>query len=109
MLKTLGSIESTNWSGKGGFEIDGGSRAGCDRNELDRSKTDGSKVDSNEFGDDKIEKKVQKLSKSKNLSKSKKIVKSDFFTLGAKLVFTELKQIFVKVPILHHFDPECHI
>ena len=36
-------------------------------------------------------------------------VRSDFFTPGAKLVFTKLRQVFVKAPILHYVDPECHI
>ena len=49
------------------------------------------------------------MSKSKNLSKSKKTVRSDFFTLRAKLAFTELRQVFLKALILHHFDPERHI
>ena len=47
--------------------------------------------------------------KFKNLSKSKKMVKLDFFTFGAKLVFSKLRQAFVKASILHHFDLECHI
>ena len=34
---------------------------------------------------------------------------SDFFTLRAKLAFTKLRQVFLKAPILHHFDPEQHI
>ena len=34
---------------------------------------------------------------------------SDLFTLGAKLAFTELRQAFLKAPILYHFDLECHI
>ena len=33
----------------------------------------------------------------------------DFFTLGAKLVFTKLKQAFFKAPILHHFNLEPYI
>ena len=49
------------------------------------------------------------MSKSKNLSKSQKTVGSDFLTPGAKLAFTELRQAFLKAPILHHFDPERHI
>ena len=43
--------------------------------------------------------------KSKNLSKSN----LDFFILGAKLAFIELRQAFLKAPILHHFDPEYYI
>ena len=34
---------------------------------------------------------------------------SDFFTLGARLAFTKLRQVFFKALILYHFDPECHI
>ena len=50
------------------------------------------------------------MSKSKNLAGSKKTVGFlDFLTLGAKLAFTKLKQIFLKVLILHHFDLEYYI
>ena len=83
----------------GGVEVINSSKAGCDDGE----------VDGNEVGDNKVRKRVQKLSKFKNLSKSKKIVGSDFFTLGARLAFTKLKQAFVKALILHHFYPERHI
>ena len=76
---------------------------------MDGSELNGSEIDGGEVGDDEVGKKVQKLSKSKNLSKSKKMVRSDFLTPKAKLAFTELRQTFVKVPILHHFDPERHI
>ena len=47
--------------------------------------------------------------KSKKLSKSKKMVRSSgFFIFGARLAFTKLRQVFLKAPILHHFDPERH-
>ena len=77
--------------------------------ELNRSGIDNVEVDGGEVRDNEIEKKCQKTSKSKNLSKSKKTVRSDFLTAGARLAFTKLRQAFVKAPILHHFDPECHI
>ncbi len=32
-----------------------------------------------------------------------------FFTSEAKQAFIELKETFVKAPILNHFDPEHHI
>ena len=32
-----------------------------------------------------------------------------FFTPKTRLAFTQLRQTFVKAPILHHFDPESHI
>ena len=89
---------------KGRVRIGGGSRARRDGSGLDKSKVDG-----NEVRDDEVENKVQKLSKSKNLSKSKKMVGSDFPIPRARLVFTKLRQAFVKAPILHHIDAECHI
>ena len=32
-----------------------------------------------------------------------------FLTPKARLAFTQLRQVFVKVPILHHFNPKSHI
>ena len=55
------------------------------------------------FYNDEIRKKVQ------NSSKSKKTVRSDFFTSGAKPPFAKLKQVFVKALILYHFDLERYI
>ena len=98
MLKTSGSTQSLTRPGKGEVAVGNDSRAGRDGSELD-----GSKVDGGEVGDDEVGKKVQ------NSSKSKKSVRSDFLTPGAKLAFAELRQAFVKAPILHHFDPERHI
>ncbi len=43
-------------------------------------------------------------SRAKNLGQS-----NTFFTFGAKKTFIELKQAFVKVFILNHFDPKRHI
>ena len=67
------------------------------------------RVDGGEVGDDEIGKKDRKTSKSKNLYQSKKTVRSDFFTLRARLAFIKLKQAFVKTSILNYFNPECHI
>lgn len=33
----------------------------------------------------------------------------DFLTLRASLVFAELKQAFIEIPNLHHFNLEYHI
>ena len=104
MLKILENVEFLTRLGKGGVGIGGDSKAGLDGCEDDKSEVDDSKV-----GDDKVGKKVQKLLKSKNLSKSKKTVGSDFFTPKAKPAFTKLRQAFVKAPILYHFDLERHI
>ena len=32
-----------------------------------------------------------------------------FFTSAARLAFTKLRQVFLEVLILYHFDPEYHI
>ena len=58
----------------------------------------------------KLKKKDQKTFKSKKLSKSKMMVKSlDFLISKARLMFTKLRQVFVKALILYHFDPKRHI
>ena len=101
-MKTLGCTKSKIRPGKYGVGV-GGSKAGCGGSKLDGSELDGGKVDSNEVEGNEVGKKIQ------NLSKSKKIVKLDFLTHGAKLAFTKLRQAFLKAPILHHFDPERHI
>ena len=71
---------------KGGVGVSDNSRVGHDRSEIDGSEVGGGKGKDNEVG-----KKVQKSSKSKNLSKSKKTVGLDFLTPGTKLAFTELR------------------
>ena len=87
MLKTSGSIKSATQPGKGVVEIGGYNRAGRDKSKVDRSELDGGEVENNEVG-----KKVQKMSKSKNLFKFKKTVESlDFLISRAKLAFTKLK------------------
>ena len=93
--------------------VGGDSRAGHGRSKLDERRIDDDEIDGNEVDDEVDDEggtKVQKLSKSKNLSKSEQTVRSsDFLTPGAKQAFTELRQAFFKAPILHHFDPERHI
>ena len=90
---------------KGGDRVGGDSKAGCSGSEIDNNEPD-----SGEVKVDEVRKKVQKTTKSKNLSKSKKVIGPlDFLTLGAKLVFTKLRQAFLKALILHHFDPGRHI
>ena len=104
MLKTLMSTKFLTRTGKDKVGLCSDSRAGHDGSEIDRSE-----VDDNEVGDNEVRKKVQKSIKFKNSFKSKKTVGSDFFPFGAKIAFTKLRQAFVKIPILHHFDLECHI
>ena len=89
---------------KDGYRVGGNSRAGHSRSKIDGDEVDGSEVEVDEVG-----KKAQKTSKSKNSSKSQKMVGSDFLTSGAKLAFTELREAFLKALILHHFNPERHI
>ena len=60
-----------------------------------------------------------KTTKSKILVKSKnhdfpsnfrnKEAGTGFLTPETRLAFTQLRQVFVKVSIIHHFDPESHI
>ena len=99
MLKTSGSTESKTRPGEGGVGVDG-SRAGRGGSKLD----DGSGIDDVEVDGDEVE--VEE--KGQNSSKSKKI-ESGFLISGARKAFTELRQAFVKAPILHHFDPGRHI
>ena len=54
--------------------------------------------------------KILVKSKNHNFPKSRpEEIKTGFLTLKAKLAFTQLRQMFVEAPILHHFDPESHI
>ena len=93
MLKTLGSTKSLTRPKKGVVGVGGNSRVGHDRNELNAKKTGNNELN-NEI-DDEVGKKDLKMSKSKNsfkkLFKSKKTVRSDFFTPKAKLAFTKLR------------------
>ena len=98
MLKTSESTKSKTQSGEGGVGVGDDSRAGYSKREIDDGKVGVGEVEDNEVG-----KKAQKLFKSKNSSKS------DFFTFGARLAFTKLRQAFIKALILHHFNPERHI
>ena len=92
MLKTSGNTEPSTQPGEGVVGVDVDSRARHDASKLDASKLDGDKVDGGEVEVDEVGKKVQKTIKSKNLSKSKKMVgPSDFLTFGAKLALTELR------------------
>ena len=94
---------------KGGDRIGSDSKARRGGSKIDGSEMDDVEVDNIEVEVDEVGKKGRRTSKSKNLSKSKKTVASDFFTPGAKLAFIELRQAFLKAPILHHLNPEHHI
>ena len=104
-MKTLGSIESITQPREGKVGFGSNNRAGRDT----RCKLSGSNINDIVVGDNKVGKKDQKMFKSKNLSKSKKVIRLDFLTPGARLAFTKLRQAFVKAPIFHHFNLEHHI
>ena len=108
-MKSLWSTESVIRPGKDVISVNIDNRAGYNRNELDGRETGNNKV--NDKIDNEVGKKDLKTSKSKNLFKksAKKTVGSDFLTPGAKLAFTKLRQVFLKAPILYHFDSECYI
>ena len=106
MLKISKSTESTIQPEEGGVGFDGNTRAGRnDRCKLNGSKIGDSEVNDSEVKDNEVGKKGQKMSESKKLFKSKKMIGSDFLILRARLAFTKLKQTFVKAPIFYHFDP----
>ena len=115
-MRTSGSIQFTTQLGEVGIGVCNNDRAKRNgRYKLD-GKFDDSKVNNGKFKNNEIRKKNQKTSKSKNLTKSKKLCKSkkmvrslDFLTPRARLAFTKLRQVFVKAPILHHFDSKRHI
>ena len=106
MLKTSRSTESITRPVKGVVGVGSDNKAGCDRNELDRSEIEDIEIDNGKI-DDEAGKKGQKTSKFKNLfkfkilSKTKKTLGSDFFTSGARLALTELRQEFIKILILY--------
>ena len=74
-----------------------------------------SKVDKTKIGIKTAKSKSQNKSKDKNsvkffLTKSPSFgSKTGFLILKARKVFTEFRQAFIKVPILHHFYPDCYI
>ena len=76
MMKTSESTKSWTRPKKGGVEDGGDSRAWHDGSKVDKSEIDDGEVDSNEVANDEGGKKVQKMSKSKNLFKFKKLSKS---------------------------------
>ena len=100
MLKTLSNKSAEPRKGIVGFGDD--SRTRCDRGELDESRIDDVEVDGGKVGDDEVGK------KGRNLSKFKR-TESGFLISRARIVFIELRQAFIKAPILHHFDSKRHI
>ena len=107
MLKTLNTKSAK--PRKGGVGVGDDSKARRNESEIDKNEMDDVEVDSGKVRDDEVEKKDRKTSKSKNLFKSNKTVRLAFPIPGARLVFTELKQTFLKAPIFYHFDLEHHI
>ena len=94
---------------KGGDGAGGDIRTRHDGSKIDGSGMDDVEVDGGEVEVEKVGKKAQNLSKSKNFSKSKKMVGSDFLIPRAKLAFTKMGQAFFKVSILQHFDSKHHM
>ena len=107
MLKTTGSTGSAANPKETESEIGGDSVVGD------------SMVGGDEATNPTKEKNQVKMTKSKILVKSKshdfppnsrnKEARMGFLTSEARLAFTQLKQAFVKAPILHHFDLESYI
>ena len=115
ILKILKSTKSITQPKEGVVGVNNDSKARCNRSKFHKNEIDDNEVDSGKV-DNETKKKSQKMSKFKNLFKSKKLYKSkktlelDFsFIFGARLVFTKLKQAFVKALILHYFDLKRYI
>ena len=89
-MKTSESTKFTIRPGKSVVGVDDNNRAGYERSKLDGSELDGGEIDGGKV-DDKIEKKGQKTSKFKKLSKSQKTLGSDFLIPRARLAFTKLR------------------
>ena len=104
MLKTTGSIGSVASPKKSKGGVDGNSVVDV--------------VGGSEVTNSTKRKNPAKTTKSKILVKSKNHdfpksrpgeARMSFFIPKARLAFTQLRQVFVKAPILHHFDPESYI
>ena len=108
ILKTIENSKSIIISGKDRVEINSDSKDKYNNKTKYNGKDErgGIEVNSSEIGDNEVikERNYQKMPKFK-----KTIRPSDFFILGARLVFTKLKQAFVKALILHYFKLEYHI
>ena len=105
-MKTSRDTKSLTQPGKSGVGVKNNIRAGCDDSKFDKSG-----IGDNEFDDevdDEVGKKGRNPTKSKNLSKFKKTELS-FLISGARIVFTKLRQVFIKAPIFYHIDPESYI
>ena len=105
MLKTTGNTESATNSKE--------TKSGVGSNSVV-----GNVVGGGEATNPTKRKNPMKITKSKILIKFKnhdfpksrpKEAETGFFTPEAKLVFTQLRQVFVKASILQHFDPESYI
>ena len=63
-------------------------------------------------GDRNLSKSKSKKSKNANSGVQRRLGATGeptFLTPDAKKAFTQLRQAFIKAPILRHFDLECHI
>ena len=76
---------------KGIVKVGGDNKAKREGIKLNKSEIGDGKLDRGKVGDNEVRNKSQKTFKSKNLSKSKKIVELDFFILGAGLDFIKLR------------------
>ena len=104
MLKISESIVSITQLGEGKSWFGDDNRARCNRRcKLDKSEISDGEIGGGEIEDNEVKKKGQTICKSKNT------IKSEFFILRARLMFIELRQVFVKAPIFHYFNLKCYI
>ena len=78
----------------------------CDKKELAQKSYKGQPESQKQLSSKNgSEQKKAKVSRAKNISSQSGL----FFTLKTGKAFTKLKQAFVEVSILNHFDPQHHI
>ena len=65
---------------------------------IETSSRKNNNIENNKSFDDNNSVSIRKIGGTKNL-----ISRSDFLTSGAKIAFAELRKIFIKASILHHF------
>ena len=105
MLKTIGSTGSAANSKETKSEVGGNSMVG---NVIGGGETINSTKEKNQAKTTKS--KILVKSKNHDFPKSRpEEAGTGFLTPEARLAFTQLRQAFVKAPILHHFDLESHI
>ena len=99
--------------GVGDGEVNG---FGIGGNSMEHTKKSGKLSKSGKLKSEKMSKSWNLAKSGKKLSKSENLInfnatedKPKFLTIDARTAFNCLRLVFIEVPILWHFDPECYI